>query len=284
MGKVLGIDVGGTFTRFGVVHNKFVSSVEKLFTANIDDFVAFVDEQVKKDKEIKTISIGIPGIVKDNKIVSIPNISNIDIDAVNTKLHELTRLDVVINRDVNLLFYNDLDRLNLKHEENVLGFYVGTGLGNAIKVNGVVLKGSHGFAGELGHIPLIGNKRLCNCGKTGCAETLVSGMALVNLHKENNLSGEIKNIFVNHLNHEVIKDFIHNLALIISMEINIFDTTKIVIGGGVANMPEFPKEKLRNLIKKELRSKSLIPELEIYFVDDLPINSIIGASLIVKEE
>jgi allose kinase len=284
MGKVLGIDVGGTYTRYGVVHNRFVSSVEKLFTSDISDFVSFVAEQVAKDREIKIISIGIPGIVKDNQIVSIPNISNIDIEAVNTKLHELTRLEVVINRDVNLLFANDLDRLNLKHEKNVLGFYVGTGLGNVIKVNGEVLKGSHGFAGELGHIPLIGNKRLCNCGKIGCAETLVSGMALVSLHKENNLSGEIKDIFVSHLNHEVIKDFVHNLALIISMEINIFDTTKIVIGGGVANMANFPKDKLRDLIKKELRSKSLIPELEIYFVDDSPVNSIIGASLIVKED
>lgn len=283
MDKVLGIDVGGTYTRFGVASNRFVSNVNKLYTKDIKDFVSFVVEEVKKDKDIKTISIGIPGIVSNNKIISIPNIDNINIKDLDDLLYEKTRLKVVVNRDVNLLFVNDLDRLNLKHEDNVLGFYLGTGLGNAIKVNGTILKGAHGFAGELGHIPLIGNKRVCNCGKIGCAETMVSGLALINLHKEYGLLGELKDIFTLHLELEVVKEFIVNFALIISMEINIFDTTKIVIGGGVANMPGFPKELIREILKSKLRSESLVSKLEIYFVDDSPVNSIIGASLIVEE-
>lgn len=283
MDKVLGVDVGGTYTRFGVASNKFVSNVNKLYTKDIKDFVSFIVEEVKKDKYIKTISIGIPGIVSDNKIISIPNIDIINTKDLDELLFQKTNLKVVINRDVNLLFVNDLDRLNLNNEENVLGFYLGTGLGNAIKANGTILKGANGFAGELGHIPLIGNKRLCNCGKIGCAETLISGLALVRLHKEHGLSGELKEIFTLHLDNEAVKDFVINFALVISMEMTIFDTTKIVIGGGVANMVDFPKKLIKETVKYQLRSKELESKLEIYFVDDAPVNSIIGASLIVEK-
>lgn len=283
MNKALGIDVGGTYVRYGVVTNKFVSNVEKLFTKDIEDFVVFVSDLVKKHNEIDTISIGIPGIVKENKILSVPNLKKLEIYNLDTQLYELTNKRVVINKDVNLLFANDLDRLNLKCQDNILGFYLGTGLGNAIKINGQTLKGSNGFAGELGHIPLIGNTKKCGCGKIGCAETLVSGKALVNLFEENKLSGEVKDIFVNHLNKDIILEFVKNFALIISMEINIFDITILVIGGGVVNMKNFPQSILRELVVKELRSASLESKLEMYFVDDSPVNSIIGASLIIEE-
>lgn len=283
MNKVLGIDVGGTYTRYGIVMDRFVSNVEKLFTKDIHDFPTFISDLVKKNRDIDLISIGIPGIVKENKIVSIPNLKTLEIKDLDDRIYNLTRKKVIINKDVNLLFANDLDRLNLKHQPNVLGFYIGTGLGNAIKINGKVHKGNNGFSGELGHIPIIGNRKICGCGKVGCSETLVSGKALLELYYDNKLSGDIKDIFVNHLDKSYIKQFINNLAALISIEVNTLDILKLVIGGGVINMQGFPKQELRKLIKNNLRSRCLESDLEIYFVDDSPVNSIIGASLIIEE-
>jgi allose kinase len=283
MTKVLGIDVGGTYTRFGVVTNKFVSSVEKLFTKDIENFPLFIRELVEKNKDIEVISIGIPGIVKNNKIISIPNLKSLEVRDLDERIYELTRKKVIINKDVNLLFANDLDRLNLSYQANVLGFYIGTGLGNALKINGKTHKGINGFAGELGHIPIIGNEKICGCGKVGCSETLVSGKALVELHEEYKLSGDIKDIFVEHINNPLIQEFIRNLGSLLSFEINTLDILKLVIGGGVINMEGFPKDDLRDLLKGHLRSECLAKELEIYFVDDSPVNSIIGAALVIEE-
>ncbi len=202
---------------------------------------------------------------------------------MDERIYELTRKKVIINKDVNLLFANDLDRLNLSYQANVLGFYIGTGLGNALKINGKTHKGINGFAGELGHIPIIGNEKICGCGKVGCSETLVSGKALVELHEEYKLSGDIKDIFVEHINNPLIQEFIRNLGSLLSFEINTLDILKLVIGGGVINMEGFPKDDLRDLLKGHLRSECLAKELEIYFVDDSPVNSIIGAALVIEE-
>ncbi|XMB72894.1 allose kinase [Mycoplasmatota bacterium WC30] len=283
MSRVLGIDIGGTHVRYGVVNDKFVSSVEKLFTKDIKDFTTFIVDLASKHKNIDVISIGVPGIVKNNKIVSIPNIKSLEIENLDTELNIRTKKIIIINKDVNLLFANDLDRLNLAQAKNVLGFYLGTGLGNSIRVDGKILRGNNGFAGELGHIPIIGNEKVCTCGKTGCSETIVSGKALIEIYEAYINDGNFKEMFINHRANQYVKKFIKNFALIISMEVNIFDTTKIIIGGGVVNMSGFPKQLVREYIEKELRSDILVKELEVYFVDDSPINSIIGASLITKE-
>ena len=212
-----------------------------------------------------------------------PNLKQLEIKDLDDQIKALTHKHVVINKDVNLLFINDLDRLNLNQEPDVLGFYIGTGLGNSIKIGGKLHFGSNGFSGELGHFPVIGNKRVCGCGKIGCTETIVSGSALVRIHKENNLEGEISEIFTKHSDHPLIKEFIYNLGLILSVEINALDILKLVIGGGVINMDGFPKDALLEVIKQNLRSKCLIKDLSVNYVDDSPINSIIGASLIIKE-
>lgn len=283
MSNVLGIDVGGTNTRYGVVKNDLVSSVEKLFTKDITDFPSFVSDLVEKNPEIDVISIGIPGICKNNKIISLPNLKKFEIKDMDEVIYKKTQKKVIINKDVNLLFANDLHRLNLSNRQDVLGFYIGTGLGNAVKIGGKIHFGENGFSGELGHIPILGNQLVCGCGKTGCAETIVSGKALVNIHKDNHLTGSIKDIFTNHKDNPLIQTFIENLGLLISMEINILDILNLVIAGGVINMPNFPKEKLTKIIIKNLRSQELVKDLNVFYVDDSPINSIMGASLIIKE-
>ena len=284
MAKVLGIDVGGTHIRYGIVEKKHVSSVEKLLTKNVDDFVRFVTNIVLHYPDIDVISIGLPGIVKDNRIISLPNLKKFEQHDMADQIELSTSKKVYIHKDVNLLFANDLERLNLQEEANVLGFYLGTGLGNAIKIDGKLRMGSNGFAGELGHIPVIGNLRPCSCGKIGCAETLVSGRVLQSLFVEEALSGDFKDIFTNHKDHPKLVAFIQNLAMLMSMEINALDILTLILGGGVINMVDFPKEDLRKIIINNLRSELLNDQLNMYFVDDSPIHSIIGAALLIKEK
>lgn len=283
MNNILGIDIGGTYTRYGVVSNNTVTNLTKIKTKDIEDFTNFISDLALRIGEIDTISIGIPGIVNNNKIISIPNVPVLRSPNLADDISCKTNIDVVLNKDVNLLFMHDIDQLHLTNTKNVLGFYLGTGLGNACKLNGKLLTGTNGFSGELGHIPIIGNTNICGCGKVGCAETIVSGRALQTLFQTLELKGEFGLLFENYKGEDFIYNFISNFAYIVAGEINIFDTLDIIIGGGVPNMIGFPKDLFEGILKDHLRSSSLVNELHVNYVNDDPINGIIGASLIIKE-
>ncbi len=283
MSRVLGIDIGGTFTRYGIVENKSVIHVKKVYTKDILDFPNFVKDVFYKFKDIDSISIGIPGVVYKNKIISVPNVKLLEIRNLDDEIYKLTKTKCIINRDVYLLFSNDINRLNLSNEKNILGFYLGTGLGNAIKMNGNIIKGEHGYAAELGHIPIIGNTRRCSCGKIGCAETMISGKALTEIYDSEKLNCEFNQLFVKYSLHPKIKEFIDNFIMVMAIEINILDITTIIIGGGVTNMLNFPKKYIEEGLLKQLRTDNIRKQIKIYFVDDSPISSILGASLIINE-
>ncbi len=282
MSKILGIDVGGTYTRYGYIDGDLVYGVKKISTSEIDDFPVFVKKQVDKYSDIEIVSIGIPGAVSNNKIVSVPNVKSLENENLSQKISHLTKTKVIINRDVYLLFLHDINVLNLGNKNNILGFYLGTGLGNVIRIDGKIFHGNNGLAAEVGHIPIIGNNRVCTCGKKGCTETIVSGKFLIEIFKEEKLSGNFVDVFINHLHNTKIVKFIDDFVRIIAMEVIIFDITTIIVGGGVVNMRDFPKknvvEKLRNYL--EIYHTN---ELEIYFVNDVPNAGIIGASLIINE-
>ena len=66
----------------------------------------------------------------------------------------------------------------------VVGLILGTGCGGGIVVNGQVLDGLHGIAGEWGHNPIRGERTACYCGRFGCVETAISGPGLERYYRE----------------------------------------------------------------------------------------------------
>lgn len=283
MSKVLGIDVGGTHTRWGIVDHNQVIYVEKVKSHSIQDFVAFVYDIVHKYPDIDYVSMGVPGIVNQNQIINIPNLAVLNIRNLADLIQDKICKPTMVHRDVRLLFENDIHRLKLENENNILAFYLGTGIGNVIKLNGQVLEGVHGFAAELGHIPIHQNFEICPCGKEGCSEILFSGKGLVRLFETHQLSGLFKDVFINHLENPLIENYLKGCAEVIGIEMNILDITHMIIGGGVVNMTGFPKEEFNRYIENHLRPPLLKDDLMIYYVDDSPINSIVGASLVIQE-
>ena len=284
MARVLGVDVGGTHTRWGVIQDDNVLYVNKTKSQEIVDFVLFIKSILDDEQDIEQVCMGVPGIVNQHHIVNIPNLSVLNIPDLADQIQAKTGVKTSIYRDVQLLFAHDQATLGIQSKKNILAFYLGTGIGNVIKVNGNVLEGMHGFASELGHIPIHGSKEICPCGKTGCAEITYSGKGLVALFEQHHLSGKFQDVFLNHFNHQAIQDYLKGFAEVIGIEMNILDITEIIIGGGVANMVGFPRDILIGFIEKHLRKPLTLQDLHVYFVDDSPKNSIIGAGLILKEE
>ena len=129
--------------------------------------------------------------------------------------------------------------------EVVFGVILGTGVGGGLVVNGKVIGGSQGIAGEWGHNYLSEEGGPCYCGKTGCVERLISGPALQNYYRtlSGNPNADFKSILGSSLE---VPDSYAQLTLerlvtlfgkAIAVVINIIDPDAIVIGGGLGNIP-----------------------------------------------
>jgi len=181
---VLGIDIGGTFTKFGLVDEKGIIYYEGSISTDryekIADYITELNTSVSKSFDpgkfkIMGVGIGAPnGNYYTGKIDSAPNLpwkGSINL----TKLFEdAFHLPVKVTNDANAAALGEMlygDAIKMK---NFIMITLGTGLGSGIVVNGKLVYGHDGFAGELGHTIVDLKGRKCACGRRGCLETYVS--------------------------------------------------------------------------------------------------------------
>lgn len=235
--------------------NAFIRTSSNIFSHS--NATEILKEEIKNylknsgfEGRIRAAAIGLPAIVsKDKKkVYSSPNLKGFD-GADFSSFEEYFGFPVYVDRDVNFLLHNDIARHGLLGEATVLGFYIGTGFGNAISIGGRLYSGSNGVAGELGHIPILDSTEVCTCGNVGCIETRCSGKALEALAAKHFPETDIKKIFTEHKDSPVLQKFVSDLAVPIATQINILDPDCCIIGGGVVDMDAFPKEILSDSVR-----------------------------------
>lgn len=294
---VLGIDIGGTNIRAGLVDanynlsNFVIESSTQIMDPNhaAEKLTLFIQkylEEQGRDKNIAAISIGFPSTIDKSrkKVLSTPNIAGFDNLDIVDELEERLLIKTFINRDVNMLMMFDMYKGSVPDDGITAGFYLGTGLGNAISINGHLLIGKNGAAAELGHIPSRGHDDACGCGNRGCVETFASGKYLRKLCDENFEHTFIGDVFTKHKDSPIIKKFIRELAIPIATEINILDPHYIILGGGVIQMEGFPFEELELAIHEFARKP--YPEQNLEFLYSVPgqENGVIGAGIYAFKE
>lgn len=152
----------------------------------------------------------------------------------------------------------------------VFGIIMGTGVGGGVVVNGKVLHGRHGIAGEWGHSFLHESGGPCYCGRAGCVERILSGPALETYYT--NLSGEkrrLPEIAARAANdpaaQKTLDHLIEFFGRALGPVINLIDPDAIVIGGGVGNIDllytEGPKAVAENIFNHEFVTPILKPAL-----------------------
>ncbi len=248
---------------------------------NLRNFIQdYIVENVSSEK-ILGVAIGFPSTIdKDKKaVLSTPNIEGLNQLNVVNELQKELGLKVFIDRDVNLLLQYDMHYHNISGNGIILGFYIGTGFGNSIQINGQALVGHNGTAGELGHIPIMNNKKPCKCGNYGCIENYASGKYLKEIVDEHFPNTYISNIFVKHSEHEIIQQYVEYLSIPIATEINIFDPDYIILGGGVLHMDNFPFTTLEKNIYKHVRKPYPANNMKYYYSRNNQENGVIGAGL-----
>ena len=266
--SVLGIDIGGTNVRFAQVdRNLEVLRSKKKKVEEVQDLPAFLLATIEKfidqaEVPIGAVAIGIPGIVSSaGEILSIPNLDQ-SLVGLNLKEAVESRFNIptFVQKDVNFILYGEYRTQRTKPDDSVVGFYIGTGMGCAMVVQGRLLTGERGFAGELGHIPLRGKNDPCGCGNSGCFEIYASGRTLAELTSR--AGTDIKDVFFNLQHQEEIEEWLHNFTGLNTV-ITLIDPKIVIIGGGVADMEGFPLERLEEKIRGKARHSIVAENLII---------------------
>lgn len=136
------------------------------------------------------VGVGVPGTV-DNQGNGIVDSTQLGWNQVpvGPALRRELNLPVLVENNVNALTMAERLYGTGRLHENFLVVTIGTGVGAGVVVEGAVLRGASGGAGEIGHIPLVENGPLCQCGNHGCLETFVGESALVRVARERAVIG-----------------------------------------------------------------------------------------------
>ncbi len=187
---VAGIDIGGTNTIFGLVDKTGnVLAEYRIKTTDYPDikkFISALSEGIdkmmsgKKDIKLSGIGIGAPNANYHKGTIELPpNLPWKGMIPFVEYLKEKVKVPIAITNDANAAAMGEMVFGGAKGMKNFIVLTLGTGLGSGIVINGEVVYGHTGFAGELGHMVVVPGGRDCGCGKQGCYETYASASGLV---------------------------------------------------------------------------------------------------------
>ena len=197
---VIGLDLGGTNSVFGIVDSRgdikattaiktqAYDEVEDYVKASVDALQIIIDQVGGIDK-IKSMGIGAPNAnYYTGNIEFAPNLKwgHSGIVPLADMFSERLGIPVGITNDANAAAIGEMTYGAARGMKNFIEITLGTGVGSGIVINGQVVYGSDGFAGELGHVTMVRgeNGRLCGCGRTGCLEAYCSATGVARTARE----------------------------------------------------------------------------------------------------
>jgi len=265
----VGVDLGGTSLRALVADDEFKTlGVKKVRTvttggpARLIHRIATLVESTLKDagisrSRVRAVSVGAPGPIDRARgiVEEAPNLGWQGVP-LRSELRQLLRLPVFVENDVNVGLAGEHALGAGRGAKNVVGIFVGTGIGGALILNGELYEGSRGGAGEIGHTVLMVDGPLCGCGRRGCAEALASRTAMerdvraaikagrkssvLKIMTKKNKERMTSSIITAALKkgdpvmREVMERAQFYLGILCSNAVNLLDPECVVIGGGIA--------------------------------------------------
>ena len=196
---VVGIDVGGQTSKIGVVDARGTVLVQTVIRTDtydhVEPYIAELAEAVNKlikesgtEGKVRGIGVGAPnGNYYTGTIESAPNLKWAHDRVEFSKLlsEAMGGLPVALTNDANAAAVGEMTYGAARGMKNFIMITLGTGVGSGIVINGEVVYGHDGFAGELGHVAAVRNNgRTCGCGKTGCLETYASATGVARTARE----------------------------------------------------------------------------------------------------
>ena len=312
----IGLDVGGTTFKAGVVNEKgeiltkdaMPTGIERPYQEIIADMAALC-KKVAADagvemKDIASIGVGVPGMF-DNKTGRIPFCTNLG-------WHDIPYVEEM-KKHLDTPVYGDNDATVAGLAESIAGvsagidssvfITLGTGVGGGIIIGGRPYSGAHGVGSEIGHIILKMDGEECTCGNYGCFERYASATAIIREakkavaeHPESSImqkcGGDVEKINAkividaakegDETGKKVFDGYVRALAHGIVSIINMIDPEVIVLGGGVSAAGEFLLDAVREAVKPIVFFKTM-PYARIELAQLGNDAGIIGAAMLGRK-
>lgn len=247
-----GIDIGGTNTVFGLVDETgnilIEDSIDTKSFPNPEQLAKAVSEKiiekynsinVKNNLELIGVGIGAPnGNYFNGTIEFAPNLNWKGVIPLATYFEKYTDVKAILTNDANAAAMGEMIFGGARGMKDFLFITLGTGLGSGIVINGEMVYGHDGFAGELGHVIVERKGRLCGCGRYGCLETYCSATGIVKTYAElkvENLSREGR-LNMESFGEEITAETIYQRAQMGESEaLEAFRKTGEILGTALAN-------------------------------------------------
>ncbi|WP_342432312.1 ROK family glucokinase [Neobacillus sp. FSL H8-0543] len=283
---IAGVDLGGTATKLafinmeGVILHKWEIPTDHTneghnITKNISDAI---NERLAELDHPKTkivgIGMGAPGPVdyETGVILNVVNLGWKDNFPLKASLEELTLLPAAVENDANCAALGEMWTGAGEGAKNIVCVTLGTGVGGGVISGGSIVQGANGAAGEIGHITVMPfGGAPCNCGKTGCLETIASATGIVRLATEElskeGTTGGLSELFAENgkvtakevfdmarngdvIAQKVVNEVSFHLGLTLANIANTLNPQKIVLGGGVSKAGNFLLESVKENFSK----------------------------------
>ena len=256
----LGIDIGGTSVKFGVVDgaNEIVCkrSIPTRKDCSAEDIIGDIADkclEIMEEYPISSVGIGTPGLIDFEKNTVCAANLPFDNTPIAKMLEKKLKLPVFINNDANCAALGEAMAGEGKDVKNMVMVTLGTGIGGGIIIDKKIYTGL-GMAGEIGHMCIEANGKKCACGESGCWECYASATALIKMTEEaansasesilakivkENGSADGKTVFTAveqgcPVAKEVLDKYIGYLTVGIKNIVNVFSPEAIVIAGGLS--------------------------------------------------
>ncbi|MGA8942721.1 MAG: ROK family glucokinase [Thermoactinomyces sp.] len=266
----IGIDLGGTSMKLGVVSSEgqVIRETEKPTMKEegpdgvIGRMVLHARNLAKEAgipwNAIKGIGVGLPGFldIPGGVVKYMTNLGWTDIP-IRDLLESAWQVPVKIDNDANVAALGEVWSGAGTGEQNAVCITIGTGVGGGIITEGKLLHGAKGFAGEIGHIQIDPAGHLCNCGQTGCLETISSATGMVRFVRQAVSAGDqtslapfvhdgslsTRHIFAeanrgDPVAKESVDRAVHALAQAMATISVVINPSLFIIGGGVSQAGE----------------------------------------------
>ncbi len=279
----IGIDIGGTDTKIGLVdvHQKLIDSVRIPTNAErpAEEVIRSIGETVLSLLEKNGIAmdqcvgagIGVPGTVdRKNGVVRYSNNIRWEEVPLEKEMGRYLPIPVKIANDADCAALGEAIAGAGKDCSDVVMLTLGTGVGGGIILDGEIYEGRGVGGSELGHMVIVENGEPCTCGRRGCLEAYASATALKrDARRASGKDLDPKEIFEladqgDPVMKPVVDAYIRRLGLGIVNIVNIFRPQLVLLGGGISRQGETLLAPLREIVKKECfgGEKGDVPEIE----------------------
>lgn len=268
--KLIGIDLGGTTTKFAFIDTKgniltkwrIPTNIAEHGSHIVPDMIKSISDQMRKDDynaaDFYGIGMGTPGAVNREKgtVVGAYNLNWDIVQPVGATISANLNLPILIDNDANSAALGEYWKGAGDKAKDVVFITLGTGVGGGVIANGKLVHGINNGAGEVGHITVVPNGYQCTCGKRGCLEQYASATGVVHIAKDmakkftghsrikelidgdEELSSKMVFFLADNgdiLANQIVDRVCSYLGLALSHIGNTLNPENIIIGGGVSN-------------------------------------------------